>query len=45
MAVTDKELAVIKALTGGRLNLKEAEILFDMEVRDLMVEIAVLGIE
>ena len=38
MAVDDKELAVIKALTGGRLNLEEAEILFDMEVRDLMVE-------
>ena len=26
MAMTDKELAVIKALTGGLLNLEEAEI-------------------
>ena len=38
MAMTDKELAVIKALTGGLLSLEEAEILYDMDVRDLMVK-------
>lgn len=38
MALTEKEFAVIKALTGGLLNLEEAEALFDMEVRELMVE-------
>ena len=38
MAVTDKELAVVKALTKAPLNLEEAEILLDMSVRDLMVE-------
>ena len=38
MAVTDKELAVIKALTKAPLNLEEVKILFDADVRDIMTE-------